>query len=68
MSQCGFSSASYSPAATTAVQGVQVQATKPVEATGSGGESGADKMAVHAAAMLGVGIALLAHMICQLWV
>ena len=61
MSQCSFSSASYSPAATTAVQDVQVLATKPAEPTGAAGdngESGAGKVVAKAAAALGVSVAL----------
>ena len=61
MSQCGFSSATYSPAATTAVQGIAVQVTKPAEPTETSNgdfESGAGKVVVEAVAVLGVSAAL----------
>lgn len=36
MSQCSFTSTTYVPEATTAVEGVTVSATQPVAATGTG--------------------------------
>lgn len=67
MSQCSFTSTSYTPAATTAVAGIQVQATKPgaTGAMSTGGtpsptvaaQSGAGKLAVSIMAAVGVSVA-----------
>ncbi|KAG6355092.1 hypothetical protein INS49_004173 [Diaporthe citri] len=71
MSQCSFTSTSYTPAATTAVAGVQVQATKPATTAGTStstgstssstntAQNGAGKMAVSVVAAAGVGFAYL---------
>lgn len=58
MSQCSFTSTSYTPAATTVVAGVQVQATKPgsTSATSTGGTSSSTGMAQSAAGELTVSI------------
>jgi cobalamin biosynthesis Mg chelatase CobN len=68
MSQCSFTSTSYSPAATTAVAGVQVQATKPATSTATststGGMSSSTNTVSNGAGRLAVSVVAAAAVAC----
>jgi hypothetical protein len=66
MSQCGFSSTTYTPAATTAVAGINVQATKPAVTLGSTTGTGAAPKSSTTGASAGVRLFDLGAMQCGL--